>query len=124
MVDIDCTGHYGKGACRNTPLMLQRAVAVAQIRGVFDCRVDVGQRVFGGSCQIKGEVPKSTARILRGELSGNCRGQRTAGSMGVAGFEAFVLEHFKARLQRQQISNDISRTMPAFDERGVGTGVH
>ena len=44
--------------------------------------------------------------------------------MGVAGFEAFVLEHFKARLQRQQISNDVSCAMPAFDERGMGAGVH
>ena len=101
--------------------MPQRAFAVAQIRGVFDGRVHVGQRVFGGGSQIRGEVRRSTARNLRGELSGNRRGQRTARAMGVAGFEAFVLEQFKAGLQCQQISNDISGPMPPFDERGMGS---
>ena len=71
--------------------MLQWAVAVAQIRGVFDCRVDVGQPVFGGCSQIRGEVRRSTARILRGELSRNRRGQRAARPVGVAGFEELAL---------------------------------
>ena len=78
--------------------MLKRAVAMAQIRGVLDCRVDVGQRVFRGGSQIKGEVRRGAARLLAGKLSGNRRGQCSSRAMGVAGFEAFVLEHFKARL--------------------------